>query len=98
MTLSPTRREFLTTSLAVGTAAGLTSLTGCGALAFADKQPLYRISLAEWSLHRTLNGGKMTNLDFPHVAKEEFGIDAIEYVNQFFKDKARDTAYLTDLK
>ena len=40
----------------------------------------------------------MTNLDFPKVSKEKFGVHAIEYVNQFFKDKARDKAYLTDLK
>ena len=32
------------------------------------------------------------------VAKHDFGIDCVEYVNQFFKDKAKDTAYLTDLK
>ena len=42
--------------------------------------------------------GKMDNLDFPAFAKKEFGIDAVEYVNQFFKDKAKDTAYLTELK
>lgn len=40
----------------------------------------------------------MTNLDFPRVAKQDFGIDAIEYVNQFFKDKANDKSYLKDLK
>ena len=39
----------------------------------------------------------MTNLDFPRVAKQDFGIDAIEYVNQFFKDKANDKSYLRDL-
>ncbi len=40
----------------------------------------------------------MTNLDFPIRAKREFGIDAIEYVNQFFMDKAKDEAYLGELK
>ena len=58
----------------------------------------FKISLAEWSLHRALFAGKMTNLDFPAKAKNDFGIDAVEYVNQFFKDKARDKAYLADLK
>lgn len=58
----------------------------------------FKISLAEWSLHRALFAGKMTNLDFPAKAKNDFGIDAIEYVNQFFKDKARDKTYLADLK
>ena len=59
--------------------------------------PLFRISLAEWSLHRTLFAGKLDNLDFPRAAKQQFGIDAVEYVNQFFKDKAKDAAYLADL-
>ena len=56
------------------------------------------ISLAEWSLNKTLRAGKMTNLDFPHVAKHEFGIDCIEFVDQFFQDKAKDSQYLRELK
>ena len=32
------------------------------------------------------------------MSKEEFGIDAIEYVNQFFMDKANDQNYLSELK
>lgn len=63
-----------------------------------DKQPLFEISLAEWSLHRTINGGKLDNLDFAKTAKHDYGINAIEFVNQFFKDKAKDTAYLAELK
>ncbi|MFK7920664.1 MAG: sugar phosphate isomerase/epimerase family protein [Bacteroidia bacterium] len=58
----------------------------------------FNISLAQWSLHKTLFEGKIDNLDFPAIAKNEFGIDAVEYVNQFFKDKAEDKAYLQDLK
>lgn len=63
-----------------------------------ESEPRFKISLAEWSLHKTLFANKITNLDFPKVAKEEFGIHAVEYVNQFFKDKAKDTAYLSELK
>lgn len=58
----------------------------------------FKISLAEWSLHRTLFDKKMDNLDFPVKAKNDFGISAVEYVNQFFKDKAKDSAYLAELK
>jgi sugar phosphate isomerase/epimerase len=95
MTYSIDRRHFLHTSAA--TAAGLALLPG---LAGADstKQPLFKISLAEWSLHRALFGKKMTNLDFPRVAKKDYGIDAVEYVNQFFKDRAKDEKYLKELK
>jgi len=58
----------------------------------------FKISLAEWSLNRALFGGQLDHLDFPQYAKENFGIDAVEYVNQFFMDKARDKAYLGELK
>ena len=58
----------------------------------------FKISLAEWSLHRTLFEGKLNHLDFPRVAKEEYGIDAIELVNQFFMDKAKDEKYLSEFK
>lgn len=57
----------------------------------------FKISLAEWSLHKALFDKKIDNLDFARITREEFDIDAIEYVNQFFKDKAKDKAYLDDL-
>lgn len=58
----------------------------------------FQISLAQWSLHLTLFDGKMDNLDFAAKTKNDFGINAVEYVNQFFMDKAEDTAYLADMK
>ena len=60
-------------------------------------KPLYGISLAQWSLHKTLFAKKLDALDFAKATREEFGIDAVEYVNQFFKDKANDEAYLGQL-
>jgi sugar phosphate isomerase/epimerase len=71
--------------------------TGAAAAA-EERKPRFTISLAEWSLHRTLRSGKMTNLDFPRVAKETYGITGVEYVNQFWMDKAKDKEYLADLK
>jgi L-ribulose-5-phosphate 3-epimerase len=50
--------------------------------------PLFTISLAQWSLHRTLRGGTLDHLDFPRFSREQFGIDAVEYVNSFFKEKS----------
>lgn len=64
----------------------------------ARKKPLFRISLAQWSLHKALKAGEMDNLDFAKVAKQELGISAVEYVNQFFKDKANNKEYLADMK
>lgn len=60
------------------------------------RKPLFEISLAEWSLHKTLRKGELTNLDFPKKAKA-LGISAVEYVNSFFKDKAKDAKYLAEL-
>ncbi|MGE5421386.1 MAG: sugar phosphate isomerase/epimerase family protein [Chloroflexota bacterium] len=62
------------------------------------QQPVYRISLAEWSLNRSIRKGLLTNMDFPRIAKETYGLDAVEYVSTFFRDKAEDTEYLTQLK
>jgi sugar phosphate isomerase/epimerase len=45
-----------------------------------------------------LSEKKLDNLDFPAFAKREFDIEAVEYVNRFFSDKAKDNNYLTDLK
>lgn len=57
----------------------------------------FEISIAQWSLHKALFSKKIDNLDFPVIAKKEFGINAVEYVNAFFKDKAKDTNYLNEL-
>jgi L-ribulose-5-phosphate 3-epimerase len=96
MPLAPTRRHFLATTLA--TAGGVAvGHQAADQSAKADKPPLFRISLAEWSLHKTIFAGTLDNLDFPRAAREQFGIAAVEYVNQFFKDKAQDAEYLADL-
>jgi sugar phosphate isomerase/epimerase len=94
------RRQFLQSVAASAAIAGLASRFAVAADSTTSSDQPFQISLAEWSLHRTLfdKSKGVTNLDFPRIAKEEFGIDGIEYVNQFFKDKARDEAYLGDLK
>ena len=90
------RRDFLKHSAQLTAGISLAGLFSTPLL--AAEEPLFKISLAQWSLHRTINSKKLDNLDFAKVAKTEFGIDAIEYVNQFFKDKAKDEAYLTEMK
>ncbi|MCH8006684.1 MAG: sugar phosphate isomerase/epimerase [Planctomycetes bacterium] len=62
-----------------------------------DKTPLFGISLAQYSLHRTLFAGELQTIDFPGFARRRFDIGAVEYVNTFFKDKAQDRAYLDTL-
>jgi hypothetical protein len=62
----------------------------------ADNSLFFKISLAEWSFHRALQSGKMDNLDFASKSRS-VGCEGLEYVNQFFKDKAKNTTYLKEL-
>jgi sugar phosphate isomerase/epimerase len=64
----------------------------------ASTAPLFQISLAQWSLHRALFEGDLDNLDFARTAREDFDIGGVEYVNQFFMDKATDESYLQQMK
>src|SRR5690606_952158 len=92
--MEQSRRDFLKKTAFAATGAGLLPGLACQS---NEKKLFFEISLAEWSLHRMLRAGELDNLDFAATSKNEFGIDIIEYVNQFFKDKAEDTAYLNDL-
>jgi L-ribulose-5-phosphate 3-epimerase len=94
MTSPLSRRSFLSAAAATVAAAALPRFLS----AAPSSGPLFRISLAQWSLHKTLRAGKLDNLDFAKTAKESFGIEGIEYVNQFFKDKAKDEKYLAEMK
>lgn len=87
------RRLFLKQSALA--AAGI-ALAGAESIIAAPKAP-FEISLAEWSLHKALFKKEIDNLNFAKIAREDFGIGAIEFVNSFFKDKAKDMAYLKDL-
>ncbi len=87
------RRDFLK-NLGL-TAAGVALMPSLDLLA-APKN-WFDISLAEWSLHKTLFKGDLKNIDFPELAAKKFGIYGVEYVNAFFKDKAKDMTYLKDL-
>lgn len=94
------RRQFLKTSALAALATG--GLSACQSAKAPEPVildgPLFRISLAEWSLHRALQKGDLTNLDFPTVARRDYEVEGVEYVNQFFKDKATDRAYLNELR
>lgn len=93
------RRDFLR-KLGLGALgmAVLPSLPLESLAAYKKDNLFFKISLAEWSLHKTLFAGKMTNMEFPEVARKVYGIGAVEYVNAFFKDKALDFSYLRELK
>jgi len=100
MTVSLSRRGFLSASAGLLATASVSTLSRglMAADAPTGKAPLFKISLAQWSLHRTFFEKKADPLDFAKISKTEFGIEGIEYVNQFFKDKANDAKYLAELK
>lgn len=82
------RRDFL-----AGTAAALALPSVTRLMPAAP----FKISLAQWSLHKALFAKEIDHLDFALIARRDYGIDAIEYVNVFFKDRARDAAYLAEM-
>ena len=88
------RREFIRQSAA---GAGIAAMAGANMISEPAKE-LFKISLAQWSLHRALFKKEIDNLDFVKIAKKDFGISAVEYVNQFFQDKAKDNNYLREMK
>ncbi len=116
------RRDFLKAAAGLTAGIGLSSFgfTACGET--PAQAQLFKISLAQWSLHRGFYGDSLTRLgvfewgralredydsvmagdldplEFATIARREFGIEAVEYVNTCFYDKAEDLGYLAELK
>lgn len=88
------RRSFLATTAAATAGLGLPFTPAFGT---SPEEPLFKISLAEWSLNRAIFSGRIDHLDFAAFARD-VDIDAVEYVNQFFMDKATDPVYLQQMK
>jgi len=72
--------------------------------AMAIKESGLEISLAEWSYHRALQAGKIDHLDFISLAKNKYGINAVEYVNGFFggrkknfREAGKSSKYLAEM-
>jgi len=114
--MKKTRRKFIHESAQLAAGVGLLGLTACGSEQNANSKTMdstttkpemtetgklfFNISLAQWSLHKSLGirgDATMDNLDFAAKTKNDFGLDGIEYVNQFFKDKAKDMDYLKQM-
>ncbi|MEM1119432.1 MAG: sugar phosphate isomerase/epimerase family protein [Bacteroidota bacterium] len=87
----------------------------------SKKEPFFKISLAQWSLHRSFFGpsrdagyeafvkalmtdsdsilqGELNPMDFPKIAKQQYGLDAIEFVNTFYFSKAKNMDVWKDMK
>jgi len=61
------------------------------------KELFFKISLAQWSLHRSFNANKLKAEEFPVIAIEQFGINAVEYVNSLYSKYAENAAFWNDL-
>lgn len=61
------------------------------------KNSAYPISLAQFSLASEFFAGKHNTLEFPARAKNEFGLNIVEYVSMFFADKGNDLSFFSEL-
>ena len=56
------------------------------------------ISLAQWSHNKEFFKGEMDPRDFAKIARRDYEIEAIEYVNQFYTDHAKDQSFWREMK
>ncbi|HEX2099737.1 MAG TPA: sugar phosphate isomerase/epimerase family protein [Candidatus Synoicihabitans sp.] len=78
-----TRRDFLKT---VAGATAMTAIPRLWSQPTTNSAPWFDISLAQWSLHRAFFAKQADPLDFAVIARRDYGLGAVEYVNQFYKD------------
>jgi L-ribulose-5-phosphate 3-epimerase len=91
------RRDFIEKSAVLGAAGMMVPVLDKGSEARATPRMTYDdISLAQWALVQEIRDGKWKNLDFPRVAREDFGLNGIEFVNTLFEVPT--VNYLNQLK
>lgn len=89
------RRTFLKNTAISAAALSTTSLlSSCS----NRRNEELNVSLAQWSLHRAFNDGQLKAYDFASIAKNTYGINAIEYVNGFYADAANDELFWNNMK
>ena len=91
------RRNFLEKSAVLG-AAGIVmpSALRVEGMMEAPRPVKDDISLAQWALVDEVNSGKWKTLDFPRIARQDFGLNGIEFVNTLFEVPTE--GYLAQLK
>ena len=91
------RRNFIEKT-AMLSAAGLLmpSISGKSSPVATPRMVHDDISLAEWALVGEIRAGKWKNLDFPRIAREDFDLNGIEFVNTLFEVPT--ISYLNQLK
>ncbi len=94
---SITRRNFLEKSIVLG-AAGIVapSIIGSSLSEVTPRLIKDDISLAQWALVDEIKAGKWKTLDFAKIARNDFGLNGIEFVNTLFEVPTE--GYLRQLK
>jgi L-ribulose-5-phosphate 3-epimerase len=73
----------------------LSSLAAAPLAAAAPAPGRFKVSLAEWSIHRLIQQGKATNLDFPRIARDH-DCEGLEFVNTLWASPT--AGYIARLK
>lgn len=91
------RRKFIEKSLLLG-AAGMVapSIMNLDQAKATPRMTKDDISIAQWALVDEVREGKWKTLDFPKIAREDFDINGIEFVNTLFEVPTM--SYLNQLK
>jgi len=92
---SPTRRNFLSGSLAVAGAAGIASTAPLAKAAPTAALPM-RVSVMAYSFHGLLEQGRMDIFGFMETCKYRYHLDAADLWNGFLK--STDEAYLKKIR
>ena len=87
------RRTFIKNS-----ALGAAALASTPLLVRCQGEKALKISLAQWSLHRSFWNGSLDPLDFASIAAEKYDLRAVEYVNGFYTEHAGDEAFWNTMK
>lgn len=102
----PIRRTFLKNAVKGAAVFSLASIAACTNNAnntapkkvAKPKLPSLKLSLAQWSLNRAFFAKELDVQDFAQIAKQTYGISAIEYVNAFYKDQAKKEKFWLEMK
>jgi L-ribulose-5-phosphate 3-epimerase len=87
------RRLFVKSS-----ALGVAAMASAPLMSFSPPAKELKISLAQWSLHRSFGDGTLDPLQFSSMAKEIYKLDAVEYVNGFYTDHSKDEKFWKEMK
>jgi len=91
------RRGFLEKTAILGASAYMAPVLSQGSNVRATPRMTYDdISLAQWALVEEIREGKWKTLDFAKIAREDFDLNGIEFVNTLFEVPTVD--YLNQLK